>query len=102
MMFVRECPQLLKQNLQTLFRLLFDGNSDNTGVGLHNGIIRQLEEALGRSLQWLICFLHFNEFLTTLGQAMSTGPSSSRGVIFPALQFGPKDLPNAHRHFFYF
>ena len=57
--------------------IVCDGINTNTGV--YNGIIRKLEEALCRSLQWLICLLHFNElpfrrFLFTLNKAKTTSP----------------------------
>lgn len=36
-------------------------DGDNKNTGLYGGIIQQIEESLGRALQWLICLLHTNE-----------------------------------------
>ncbi|KAK3925274.1 MAU2 chromatid cohesion factor-like protein [Frankliniella fusca] len=33
----------------------------NTNTGWKGGVIRKLEEKLGRPLQWVVCLLHFNE-----------------------------------------
>ena len=36
-------------------------NETVVNTGSKNGVVRQLEKAAGRSLQWLICQLHANE-----------------------------------------
>jgi hypothetical protein len=43
----------------SLRAVVCDGTNNNTGK--NNGIIRKLEENLGRPLQWLVCLLHCNE-----------------------------------------
>lgn len=83
-------------SVESLQGVVCDGTNLNTGKT--NGIIRKLEENLGRPLQWLICLLHCNElpfrrFLTNIECATSTGPSTSTGVISSSLQYDPKDLP---------
>ena len=84
---------------ESLSALVCDGTNNNTGKS--NGIIRRLEESLGRPLQWLVCMLHFNElpfrkYFSTLDGATTTGPSSSSGVIASLLDYDPKDLPIAN------
>ena len=60
-----------------------DGTAVNTGC--NNGVIRKIEECLGRPLQWAICQLHLNELpfrhLFELVDGKTTGPSSYRGKI---------------------
>ena len=60
-----------------------DGTAVNTGC--NNGVIRKIEECLGRPLQWAICQLHLNEqpfrHLFELVDGKTTGPSSYRGKI---------------------
>jgi hypothetical protein len=60
-----------------------DGTATNTGC--HNGVIRKLEEHLGRPLQWAICQLHLTELpfrhLFSLIDGKTTGPHSYRGEI---------------------
>ena len=46
-------------SVDTLAAVLCDSTNVNTGE--HNGVIRQLEIALKRPVQWLICMLHLNE-----------------------------------------
>jgi hypothetical protein len=80
----------------TLQALLCDGTVNNTGHS--NGIIRKLEESVGRPLQWLVCLLHLNElplrhFLSSIEGGVTTGPKSATGKITSALDFDPKDLP---------
>ena len=54
-------------------------------TGSKNGVVRQLEKAAGRSLQWLICQLHANELpLRHLLQNLdgkSKGPSTFTGTL---------------------
>ncbi|CAG9818134.1 unnamed protein product [Phaedon cochleariae] len=58
-------------------------------MGIHNGIIRNLEVDTGKSLQWIICMLHGNEFplchLINL-DGETTGPTGYVGVIGKQLQ----------------
>ncbi|GBM46404.1 hypothetical protein AVEN_73879-1 [Araneus ventricosus] len=68
-----------------------DGTVVNTGV--FNGVIRRLELKLHRPIQWLICLLHFNEFLLRhLFELKSSGPSSYTGGIGRNLK-GCEKLP---------
>ena len=48
-------------SLQTLSAVVCDGTVNNTGKW--SGVIRRLEEGVGRPLQWLVCLLHANELL---------------------------------------
>uniref|UniRef100_A0A6P7FUT2 Uncharacterized protein LOC114334377 n=1 Tax=Diabrotica virgifera virgifera TaxID=50390 RepID=A0A6P7FUT2_DIAVI len=65
-----------------------DGTAVNTGN--RNGIIRQLELSLNRSLQWFVCLLHANELpLRHLLQHLdgkTTGPKGFRGEIGKQLE----------------
>jgi len=87
------------QSTDSLQAVVCDGTNNNTGV--RNGIIRKMEEALGRPLQWLICLLHCNElpfrkFMSTVDKARTTGPSTSTGIISSSLEYDPKGLPIAN------
>jgi hypothetical protein len=60
-----------------------DGTAVNTGK--NNGIIRLLEEKLGRPLHWFICLLHMNELplrhLINQIDGKTTGPATFEGSI---------------------
>ena len=60
-----------------------DGCPANTGK--HSGIIRSIEVALDRPLQWLVCMLHLNEIplkhLLEFWDGMTSGPTSFKGPI---------------------
>jgi len=75
--------------------VLSDGTNVNTGE--HNGIIRSVEAALQRPLQWLICELHLNElpFREVLKKldGETVGPVKLRGVIGKKLDFDSCSLP---------
>jgi len=63
-------------------------------------VIRKLEEALARPLQWLVCLLHTNElpfrkYISAIDGGCTRGPNCSSGAIMSALNFDPKDLPIA-------
>jgi hypothetical protein len=98
------CKEILSVITETdstdsLQSIVCDGTNNNTGK--NNGIIRKLEEALNRPLQWLVCLLHFNELpfrkiFSTIDKAITTGPSTATGIISSALQFDPVDLPIAN------
>ena len=52
-------------------------------------------------MQWLVCFLHFNElpvrkYFATVDSGTTTGPLSSSGIIASVLDYDPKDLPIAN------
>lgn len=84
------------ESTDSLQAVVCDGTNNNTGR--NNGIIRKLEEALKRPLQWLVCQLHFNELpfrklLSIIDKSTTTGPSTSTGIISSALQFDPMNLP---------
>jgi hypothetical protein len=83
-------------SVQTLAAVVCDGTVNNTGK--KGGVIRRLEEGVGRPLQWFVCLLHANElplrkYMSVVEGGCTTGPSSSSGEISMALQFDPKDLP---------
>ena len=83
-------------SLQTLAAVVCDGTVNNTGKW--SGVIRILEEGVGRPLQWLVCLLHANElpfrkYMSVVDGGCTTGPSSSTGEVSMALNFDPKDLP---------
>jgi hypothetical protein len=83
-------------SLQTLAAVVCDGTVNNTGK--RSGVIRRLEEGVGRPLQWFVCLLHANElplrkYMSVVDGGCSTGPSSSSGEVSMALNFDPKDLP---------
>ena len=46
-------------SVESIHGVVCDGTNNNTGKS--NGIIRKLEENLGRPLHWLVCLLHCNE-----------------------------------------
>lgn len=98
------CKEILSvitetESVTTLQAVVCDGTNNNTGKC--NGIIRKLEMALNRPLQWLICLLHFNELpfrkiLSVIDKAITTGPSTSTGIISSQLQYDSIDLPTAN------
>ena len=67
----------------SLLAALVDGTNSNTGVS--GGAIRYLEIYLGRSLQWLVCLLHYNELpfnkIVKLYSGKTTGPRSRSGEL---------------------
>jgi hypothetical protein len=80
----------------SLQAVVCDGTVNNTGKT--SGVIRRIEEDIGRPLQWLVCLLHANElplrkYISATDGGFTTGPSSSTGAIMSALDFDPKDLP---------
>ena len=84
------------QFFDSLLALICDGTVVNTGK--RNGVIRLIEEGVGRPLQWLICMLHMNElplwkYISFIDDGHTTGTSMSTGEIASALNFDPKDLP---------
>jgi hypothetical protein len=85
-----------RSSLQSLNAVLCDGTVSNTGK--YGGVIRRIEDAIGRPTQWLICLLHTNElplrkFISVLGGGHTTGPSSSTNEILSQLNFDPINLP---------
>lgn len=83
---------------KTLKSILCDGTNVNTGKS--NGIITKLEQQLGRPLQWLVCLLHMNElpfrkYFNVVDEALTTGPTTSTGIISKELDFKPTDIPIA-------
>lgn len=79
---------------EELFLVGCDGTAVNTGP--KGGIIRCLEDKLGRSLQWAICLLHFNELpfrsLFQTIDGVTSGPKSFSGQIGSKLN-GCENLP---------
>lgn len=75
-------------DLSTLRLAGCDGAPTNTGI--HNGIIRRMEEELGRPLQWNVCQLHTNELplrhvIETI-DGPAIGPTGFSGPIGKLLQ----------------
>lgn len=60
-----------------------DGTVTNTGW--KTGVIRSIEQEVGRPLQWVVCLLHFNELpfrhLFQILDGETTGPKSFSGPI---------------------
>ena len=83
--FYSEIPLL---DLTYLRAIGCDGTVVNTCS--KNGVLRQLEKAAGRSLQWLICHLHANELpLRHLLQNLdrkTKGPSTFTGTLGKKLE----------------
>jgi len=80
---------------ESLQAILCDGTNVNTGR--NNGIIRKLEQHLGKPLQWLVCMLHSNElpfrkYFNVIDEAETTGPKTSRGSIADELNFDPRNI----------
>nr|XP_047123231.1 uncharacterized protein LOC124806410 [Hydra vulgaris] len=66
-------------SVENIKGVVCDGTNNNTDKG--NGIIRKLEEKLGRLIQWLVCLLHCNElpfrrFFAGVDFSQTTGPST--------------------------
>ena len=85
-------------SMDSLQAVVCDGTVCNTGKT--GGIIRQLEEGIGRPLQWLICLMHTNElplrkYISAIDGGRIKGPSGYSGEIMSSLNFDPKDLPIA-------
>ena len=47
------------ESIDILQAIICEGTNNNTGK--NNGILRKIEELLGRPLQWLVCHLHMKE-----------------------------------------
>ena len=95
---VTEIMSVIKQtqSMDTLQAMVCDGTNNNTGK--KNGILRKIEERLGRPLQWLVCQLHTNElpfrkYFSDIDGGQITGPATSSGEIAKAILFDPKDIP---------
>lgn len=75
-------------NLDNLVAVGCDGTAVNTGI--HNGVIRKVELAIGRSMQWFICILHTNELplrhLIKHLDGATVGPHEFSGQIGKELQ----------------
>ena len=78
----------MPEGLNHVLVLGCDGMVVNTGV--HNRVLRCLELKIGRSVQWAICQLHFNELpLRHLFESLDdpiSGPSSYTGCIEKSLK----------------
>ena len=93
-----EIMSVLKEteSTDTLQAIVCDGTNNNTGK--NNGILRKIEEQLGRTLQWLVYELHINElpfrkYFSHVDGGQMIGPATSSGVIAKAIMFDPKDIP---------
>lgn len=75
-------------SLDSLIAVGCDGTNVNTGV--NGGVIRLMEEALNRPLQWCICLLHANELplrhLLKFIDGKTKGPGVFSGPIGKAIQ----------------
>lgn len=82
-----DCLSLNNISVDKLVAVACDGTNVNTGQ--HKGVIRLIEEELGKPLQWLVCMLHGNELpLRHLLQHLdgsTTGPRAFSGPIGKAL-----------------
>lgn len=83
-----DCLALKSVDLEKLTCIGSDGEPTNTGK--NRGVIRNLENKLGRSLQWCICQLHSNELplrhlLTTI-DGKTSGPVGFTGEVGKALK----------------
>lgn len=79
-------------SLHSLAAVVCDGAVNDTGKC--SGVIRTLEEGIGRPLQWLVCLLHelpFRKYMSVVEGRLTKGPSSSTGEISMALNFDPQD-----------
>jgi len=74
-------------DLDKLLGIGCDGTATNTGV--NGGVIRRLELALNKPLQWVLCLLHANELplrhLMTYLDGKTTSPQGFSGPIGSAL-----------------
>ena len=61
-----------------------DGTAVNTGI--RGGIIRLLEEALNRPLEWFVCQLHANELPLKHLDGPTTGPQGFSSPIGKSLK----------------
>jgi len=83
-------------SLKTVAAVVCDGTVNNTGK--RSGVIRRLEEHLGRPLQWSVCLLHaielpFRRYVSVVDGGCTTGPSTSSGKVSMELNYDPMDLP---------
>ena len=83
-------------SVDSLAAIVYDGCATNTGK--HSGVIRRLELALDRPLQWMICMLHLNElpFSRHLFEEIdgpTTGQKSFTGEIGKELNGDLRQLP---------
>lgn len=80
---------------ETLTAVLCDSTNVNTGEC--NGVIRRLETAVNRPLQWLICMLHLNELpfreVFSKVDGATSGPRGYHGDIGKKLNFNAMSLP---------
>lgn len=76
-------------NLSNLIGVCCDGEPKNTGR--YTGILRSMENQLGKPLHWFVCSLHSNEsvfrhFFEKVDGSRTTGPTTSTGVIARAIE----------------
>lgn len=76
-------------DLSDLIAVCCDGEVKNTGR--FNGILRCLENHIGRPLHWFVCLLHFNETIfrhifEKIDASHTKGPTASTGVIARAIE----------------
>ena len=78
------CKFLNDRNVHLSKLLVVGCDGTNVNTGIHNGVIRQLEELCGRPLQWAICQLHSNELpLRHLMDHLDGKTSGPRGFSGP-------------------
>ena len=58
---VTEIFHMIKETLLEFYLVMIGSDSTSSMIGVHNGVIRCLEELLHKPLQWSICLLHCNE-----------------------------------------
>jgi hypothetical protein len=75
-------------SMNSLVAIGCDGTNVNTGM--KNGVIKRIEDTLGRPLHWFICMLHANELplrhLFNSLDGKTSGPRSFTGPIGKELQ----------------
>ena len=79
----KEVVAVVRERDISLEVLGMDGTAVNTGV--HNGVIRLVEQELGLTVQIIICLLHLNELplrhLFCILDGVTSGPNSFKGKI---------------------
>lgn len=77
--------QYFSENYLTMSEIVCIGcDGCTTNTGKYNGVIRKLEEKLGRPLQWVICQLHSNELPLRHLVEMLDGPTDGpKGFVGP-------------------
>ena len=73
----QELVALVRERNINLVVMGIDGTAVNTGV--HNGVIRVMEQKLEETVQHIICLLHLNEFIAV--DCTTSGHDAFNGKI---------------------